>query len=59
MESGEVIGAKAGFVDQAGSCAASYEQSESGRTYICVTASANSSWSCIYDHVDLYKTFAQ
>ena len=59
MESGEVIGAKTGFVDQAGSCAASYEQSESGRTYICVTASANSSWSCIYDHVDLYKTFAQ
>lgn len=59
METGEVIGAKTGYVDQSGSCSASLEQSESGKTYICVTAGASSSWACIYDHVDLYATYGK
>lgn len=59
MESGEVIGAKTGYVDQAGSCSTSLGQGENGKTYICVTGSASSSWACIYDHVYLYGTYGK
>ena len=55
---GEVIAAKTGFVNQSGSCAASYFVSESGVPYVCVTGSATSSWKAIYDHVYIYKTYA-
>ena len=54
---GEVMGAKTGFVHQAGSCGASYKISNDGTHYICVTANSTSSWRCIYDHVDIYETF--
>lgn len=54
---GEVICAKTGFVKESGCCAASYEISESGKHYICVTADAWSSWRCIYDHVAMYDTY--
>ena len=54
---GTVLGAKTGYVHQAGSCAASYEVSAGGRHYICVTANAYSSWRCIYDHVAIYTSF--
>lgn len=56
---GEVICAKTGFVNQSGSCAASYGISDSGVPYICVTAKSTSSWKCIYDHVALYSEYAQ
>lgn len=57
-EGGErVVCAKTGFVTQSGSCAASYTEDENGNGYVCVTAGANSSWRCIYDHADLYKQF--
>ena len=49
--------AKTGFVTQAGSCAASYAESDDGHAYLCVTAGSTSSWRCIYDHVALYKQF--
>ena len=55
---GEVICAKTGFVNQSGSCAVSFGMDNGGNTYICVTANATSSWTCIYDHVALYKMFA-
>lgn len=55
---GEVIGAKTGFVNEAGCCGASYMISNDGTHYICVTADAWSSWRCIYDHVDIYDTYA-
>ena len=55
---GEVIGAKTGYVNQSGSCASSYMISNSGHPYICTTADAHSSWRCIYDHVDIYTTYA-
>lgn len=55
---GEVVCAKTGFVDQSGSCAASYSISDSGKHYICVTANAHSSWRCIYDHVALYQEYS-
>ncbi len=54
---GEVMGAKTGFVNQSGCCGASYQISNDGSHYICVTADAWSSWRCIYDHVDIYKTY--
>ena len=55
---GEVVCAKTGFVNESGCCGASYEITDSGRRYICVTADAWSSWRCIYDHVAMYNNFA-
>lgn len=55
---GEIEGAKTGFVNESGNCAVSSMLSESGTEYICCTASSTSSWRCIYDHVDIYKTYA-
>ena len=51
---GEVLCAKTGYVNQAGSCAASFSLQNSGKPYICVTAQAHSAWRCIYDQVDIY-----
>ena len=56
---GEVICAKTGFVVQSGNCAASFGKDVAGNQYICVTAGATSTWRCIYDHVALYKQYAQ
>lgn len=56
---GEVLCAKTGYVNESGSCAVSYGMDESGRQFICATADSTSSWRCIYDHVELYKSFAQ
>lgn len=53
-----VVCAKTGFVTQSGSCAASYATDTAGHEYICVTGMSTSSWRCIYDHVALYKQFA-
>lgn len=54
---GEVLCAKTGFVNQSGSCAASLAADHEGREYICVTTGSMSSWTCIYDHVELYQAF--
>lgn len=56
---GEVLCAKTGFVNQSGSCAASYELAADGTPYICVTADTYSSWRCIYDHVAMYSLYAR
>ncbi len=56
--SAKVLCAKTGYVTQSGSCAASLSETKNGERYICVTAMAGSSWSCIYDHAALYKRFA-
>lgn len=56
---GEVICAKTGYVGEAGFCAASYQVSDDGGHYICVTADAPDTWSCIYDHVELYETYTE
>ncbi|MCR4595745.1 MAG: serine hydrolase [Lachnospiraceae bacterium] len=55
---GEVICAKTGYVKESGCCGASYQISNEGKRYICVTADAWSSWRCIYDHVALYDAFS-
>ena len=56
---GNVLYAKTGFVNESGSCAASYLESNSGRHYICVTGNAWSAWRCIYDHVAIYSTYTE
>ena len=54
---GEVVCAKTGYVGEAGFCCASYQESDGGGRYICVTADGAGIWPCIYDHVDIYTTF--
>lgn len=54
---GKILYAKTGFVNQSGSCAVSMAQDKEGHPYICVTAGSTSSWQCIYDQVELYKTY--
>lgn len=56
---GEVICAKTGYVNEAGSCAVSYGMDKAGNEYICVTAGAENQWRCIDDHEHLYKGYAQ
>ena len=54
---GEVCGAKTGFVNESGCCAASYAVGNDGKQYICVTVNAWSAWRCIYDHVQIYQDY--
>ena len=54
---GEVVCANTGYVGEAGFCCASYQESDDGGRYICVTADGAGIWPCIYDHVDIYTTF--
>jgi len=56
---GQILGAKTGYVNQSGSCAVSYGVDASGKGYVCATTGAHSSWRCIYDHVELYKKYAE
>ena len=53
----QVIGAKTGYVNQAGNCAASCGKAPDGKLYLCVTADAQGPWRAIYDHVELYQRF--
>lgn len=54
---GFVLAGKTGYVVESGSCAASCALDGEENEYICVTADSTSSWRCIYDHVEIYKTF--
>ncbi|MBQ7776760.1 MAG: D-alanyl-D-alanine carboxypeptidase [Lachnospiraceae bacterium] len=54
---GEVLCAKTGYVVQSQSCAVSYGTFADGKSYICVTTGASSSWRCIYDHVEIYTSY--
>ena len=56
---GEIGGAKTGYVNESGNCAVSSMTSATGANYICCTAKSTSSWRCIYDHVDIYKTYTK
>ena len=56
---GTVVCGKTGYVSEAGFCAASYQESDDGGHYICVTADAPGTWPCIYDHVELYETYTE
>ena len=54
---GTVRCAKTGFVKESWNCAASYQISNDGGHYICVTAHAHSAWRAIYDHVEIYDLY--
>lgn len=54
---GTVLCAKTGFIDEAGSCAASLSVGDNGREYICVTGASSGAWDCIADQEILYRTF--
>ena len=56
---GEVVCGKTGYTSEAGNCAASYQESDNGGRYICVTADAPGVWTCIDDHVLLYETYTE
>jgi len=55
----EVLGAKTGYVVQAGNCAVSYTVGDDGTVYICATGNAHSAWRAIYDHVSLYDKYVK
>ena len=52
-----VIGAKTGYVRQAGNCAVSMARRADGREYICVTAKGPGSMQTVRDHAALYRLF--
>ena len=56
---GTVRCAKTGFVKESWNCAASYQISNDGGHYFCVTAHAHSAWRAIYDHVESYDLYTQ
>lgn len=56
---GNVLGAKTGFVKESGCNAASYQESNDGGQYICVTVNAWSAWRAIYDHVAIYDIYTK
>ena len=55
----QVVGAKTGYVVQAGSCAVSAGRDGSGKLYLCATGDASSSWKAISDHTLLYQTYCE
>ena len=55
---GKVLGGKTGYVDQSGSCAASFGEN-AGRNYICVTVKAGSPFQCVNDHALLYGEYGR
>ena len=58
-QSVRAVGAKTGYVQQSGNCAASWGENSQGTEYLCVTANAYSGWRAIYDHVALYQTYCK
>ena len=56
---GEIKGAKTGYVEESGFCAATYYESNSGRRYVCVTANTFSSRRSVHDHVALYRCYTE
>ena len=59
MNNGEVnvLGGKRGYVPQSGACAVSYGETDSGKSYICVTGRSYNQKQAIYDHADLYRKY--
>lgn len=55
---GKVLGGKTGYVEQSGSCAASFGEN-AGNNYICVTVKAGSPFQCVNDHALLYNEYGK
>lgn len=54
-----VLSGKTGWVEESGFCAVSYAEDEDGHGYLCATADSTGTWQSIYDHAELYKTYAK
>lgn len=52
-----VLGAKTGFVAQAGNCCVSSASTPDGKEYYLCTAKSSGAWPCIYDHAKIYEHF--
>ena len=59
MNGATVLAGKTGYVAASGSCIASCGAAADGSEYIVVTADASGSWKAIYDHIDLYGSYAK
>lgn len=53
----KVLGGKRGYVHQSGACAVSYGETDTGKSFICVTGRSYSQKQAIYDHAALYKKY--
>ena len=54
-----MLGGKTGYVDESGSCLASYAMSDSGRRYIVVTGSARNMAAVLADHYNILMKYAE
>lgn len=54
-----VLSGKTGWVEESGFCAVSYAEDETGHGYLCATADSTGTWQSIYDHAELYRTYAK
>lgn len=54
-----VLSGKTGWVEESGFCAVSYAEDENGHGYLCATADSTGTWQSIYDHAELYRTYAK
>ncbi|MBR3515280.1 MAG: D-alanyl-D-alanine carboxypeptidase [Lachnospiraceae bacterium] len=56
---GVVLGGKTGYVVESRNCAVSFEQSDSGNYYICVTGQGAGKWAPINEQAQIYREFAK
>ena len=52
-----VLGGKRGYVPESGNCAVSYGETDSGKSFICVTGKSYNQKQTIYDHASLYNKY--
>ena len=55
----DILGCKAGYIDESGYCIASFGEDNSGREYACITLSAESRSQAISDQIELYKKYIE
>lgn len=59
LEGFTMLGGKTGYIDESGSCLASYAVSDSGRHYIIVTADARNMHEVLSDHYGILMKYAK
>lgn len=58
-EGATILGGKTGFVNESGYCIASFGESDSGKTFVCVALASASRWPAVYDQIKLYTKYAK
>ena len=59
QDTGLVLSAKTGFVNQSLYCAASLYITADGRRFICVTGKTDTAMHCVEDHAAMYREFVE